>query len=59
MISYEPIRGMKDYYGKELEKIKFIENTFREVVTKAGYSEIYTPVVEEFELFSLKGGEEL
>lgn len=59
LISYEPIRGMKDYYGKELEKIKFIENTFREIVTKAGYSEIYTPVVEEFELFSLKGGEEL
>ncbi|BCU70590.1 histidine--tRNA ligase [Stygiolobus caldivivus] len=50
---------MKDYYGKELEKIKFIEDTFRKIVNSAGYSEIYTPVVEEFELFSMKGGEEL
>jgi histidyl-tRNA synthetase len=59
LISYEPVRGMKDYFGKELEKLKYIEDVFRDSVIKAGYKEIYTPLVEDFKLFALKGGEEL
>jgi len=56
---FEPIRGMKDYYGEELNKIKFIEETFRTVVLNSGYQEVYTPIVEDFKLFSLKSGEEI
>ncbi|MEM3680701.1 MAG: ATP phosphoribosyltransferase regulatory subunit, partial [Metallosphaera sp.] len=59
MVSYEPLRGMQDYYADEAQKIRKVETIFREVVEKAGYSEAITPVVEEFELFSVKGGEEL
>ncbi|QIW23159.1 histidine--tRNA ligase [Sulfolobus sp. S-194] len=59
MISYEPVRGMKDYYGEELYKIKVVENAFLKIVKLAGYQEVETPIVEDFQLFALKGGEEL
>jgi histidyl-tRNA synthetase len=59
MISYEPVRGMEDYFGEKAQQIRFVENTFRAEVEKAGYMEAITPVVEEFNLFSIKGGEEL
>ena len=59
MISYEPVRGMKDYYGDELYKIKKVEDAFLKIVRLADYKQVETPVVEDFELFALKGGEEL
>ena len=59
MISYEPVRGMKDYYGDELYKIKIVENTFLKIVKLADYKQVETPIVEDFRLFALKGGEEL
>ncbi|NON61785.1 histidine--tRNA ligase, partial [Acidianus sp. DSM 29099] len=59
MISYEPLRGTKDYFGKEAYEIEYIINSFIEVAEKAGYTEAITPLIEQFELFSLKGGEEL
>ncbi|MCY0849644.1 ATP phosphoribosyltransferase regulatory subunit, partial [Sulfuracidifex metallicus] len=59
MVSYEPMRGMEDYFDADSKIIRWIESNFRETVEKAGYKEAMTPIVEDFELFSLKGGEEL
>ncbi|MQL54794.1 histidine--tRNA ligase [Acidianus ambivalens] len=59
MVSYEPLRGMKDYFGEDAEKIRYIEDQFSKIVKKSGYIEAITPILEEFELFALKGGEEL
>ncbi len=59
MVSYEPLRGMKDYFGEDAERIRYIEEKFSKIVKKYGYSEAITPILEEFELFALKGGEEL
>ncbi|MCY0882724.1 MAG: histidine--tRNA ligase [Acidianus infernus] len=59
MVSYEPLRGMKDYFGEDAEKIRYIEEQFSKIVKKSGYMEAITPILEEFELFALKGGEEL
>lgn len=59
MISYEPVRGMKDYFGEDAEKIEYIQEMFRKTVRNAGYIEVLSPILEEFQLFSLKGGEEL
>ncbi len=59
MVSYEPMRGMEDYFDVDSKIIRWIESNFRETVEKAGYKEAMTPIVEDFELFSLKGGEEL
>ncbi len=59
MVSIEPPRGMKDFVFEEAEKIRYIEEVFRAHVELAGYREAITPIVEEFELFSLKSGEEI
>lgn len=59
MISYEPVRGMKDYFGEYAERIEYIQEVFRKTVINSGYIEIISPILEEFELFALKGGEEL
>ncbi|BCS91953.1 histidine--tRNA ligase [Metallosphaera javensis (ex Sakai et al. 2022)] len=59
MVSYEPMRGMEDYFDADSKVIRWIEDSFRETAEIAGYKEAMTPIVEDFELFSLKGGEEL
>lgn len=59
VITYEPVRGMEDYFDQRSKIIRFIEDVFRQTVEKAGYKEAITPIVEDFELFSVKGGEEL
>ncbi|QKQ99876.1 histidine--tRNA ligase [Metallosphaera tengchongensis] len=59
MIDYEPVRGMEDYFDEKADIIRYVEKVFRETVEKSGYSEAITPIVEDFELFSIKGGEEL
>ncbi|MCI2415585.1 MAG: histidine--tRNA ligase [Candidatus Aramenus sp.] len=59
MVSTEPPRGMRDLVFEEAQKIRYIEQLFRTHVELAGYNEAITPIVEEFELFSLKGGEEI
>ena len=59
MVAFELVRGMRDYIGEDAEKIRYIESVFRNLVLKYGYMEIISPIVEEFRLFALKGGEEL
>ncbi|AOL16150.1 histidine--tRNA ligase [Sulfolobus sp. A20] len=59
MPKFETVRGMKDYIDSEARKIRYIETIFRNLVEKYGYSEIISPVLEDFKLFALKGGEEL
>ncbi|MBW9140534.1 MAG: histidine--tRNA ligase [Candidatus Aramenus sp.] len=59
MVSTEPPRGMRDLVFEEAQKIRHIEQLFRTHVELAGYNEAITPIVEEFELFSLKSGEEI
>lgn len=58
-ISYEPIRGFRDYTPPESELISWICESFSDVVKRFGYREIRTPTVESFQLFALKSGEEI
>jgi histidyl-tRNA synthetase len=58
-ITYEPLRGFKDYIPPESEILSWITQTFVDVVKRFGYREIRTPIVESFQLFALKSGEEI
>jgi histidyl-tRNA synthetase len=58
-ITYEPLRGFKDYIPPESEILSWITQTFVDVVKRFGYREIRTPTVESFQLFALKSGEEI
>jgi len=58
-ISYEPLRGFKDYVPPESDTLSWIAKTFEDVVRRFGYREVRTPTVESFQLFALKSGEEI
>ena len=52
------VRGMRDLLPEEAEKLRFIEETARELAKLYGYREVITPVVEHYELLAAKIGEE-
>ncbi|MEM1525590.1 MAG: histidine--tRNA ligase [Ignisphaera sp.] len=58
-ISYEPLRGFKDYTPPESEALSWIIQSFVETVKKFSYREIKTPTIEGFRLFELKSGKEI
>ncbi|MEM1541339.1 MAG: histidine--tRNA ligase [Ignisphaera sp.] len=58
-ISYEPVRGFRDYIPPESELLTWVCQTFAEVVKRFGYIEVRTPTVESFQIFALKSGEEI
>jgi len=49
---------MRDLLPDEAEKLRFIEETAREMAKLYGYREVITPVVEHYELLAAKIGEE-
>ena len=53
------VRGTRDYFGKELRKIELIREVFESVARSFGYEKIEFPVIEYFELFAKKSGEEI
>lgn len=55
----QPIRGARDLYPQELATRNFIFNTWRNVARSFGYEEIDGPILESFNLFAAKSGEEL
>jgi len=52
------LRGMRDLLPEEAEKLRFIEQTAREISKLYGYREVITPVLEHYELLAAKVGEE-
>ncbi len=59
MIKTEPVRGMKDYVGNEAKEITYLMDSFRQMMELSNYIEIISPIIEDFSLFAVKGGEEL
>ncbi|MCX6803487.1 MAG: histidine--tRNA ligase [Candidatus Diapherotrites archaeon] len=52
----QTVRGMRDLVGKDAVLEEFIESTLRKVFVSYGYEPLYTPAVENFDLFKIKGG---
>ncbi|MCG2911459.1 MAG: ATP phosphoribosyltransferase regulatory subunit, partial [Sulfolobales archaeon] len=53
------VRGMRDLFGDELNKIEYIRQVFEKNAQLFGYSKIELPIVEYFKLFEVKSGEEI
>ena len=49
------VRGMRDLVGLDALLQKKVESNFENVFTKYGYAPLYTPAVENFDLFKIKG----
>ncbi|MEK6959461.1 MAG: histidine--tRNA ligase [archaeon] len=55
MTDLQTVRGMRDLVGEDAMIQEMIEATLREVFVSYGYLPLYTPAVESFELFKIKG----
>ena len=53
------VKGMRDFYGEELDKRRYISDMAKVVFESYGYSELDTPAVESEEILSRKAGEEI
>ncbi len=51
----QTVRGMRDLIGQDALLQENIETNFKTVFTSYGYLPLYTPAVESFELFKVKG----
>ncbi|MEI6614478.1 MAG: ATP phosphoribosyltransferase regulatory subunit, partial [Chrysiogenales bacterium] len=52
---FQPVRGMRDLVGSDAMIQEFIESNFSNVFASFGYYPLYTPAVENFDLFKVKG----
>jgi histidyl-tRNA synthetase len=51
----QTVRGMRDLVGQDALIQETIESNFRKVFASYGYLPLYTPTVENFDLFKIKG----
>jgi histidyl-tRNA synthetase len=49
------VRGTRDLVGLDAILQKKVEDNFERVFTKYGYTPLYTPAIENFDLFKIKG----
>jgi histidyl-tRNA synthetase len=54
-MSFQTARGMRDLVGKDAMIQEFVESAFQKVFSSYGYIPLYTPAVESFDLFKVKG----
>lgn len=54
-MDFQPVRGMRDLVGQDAMIQEFIEGNFRKTFASFGYYPLYTPAVENFDLFKVKG----
>jgi len=58
-MKFTPVRGMRDFLPEDLAKRQVVEARVRELFDLYNYAEVETPVLEHFELFAKKSGEEI
>lgn len=59
MSEFKTVRGMRDLLPEEAKMMKYIEDKARKTAKLYGFKEIITPIVESYELLSVKAGEEV
>lgn len=58
-LSTQPYRGTRDYYPEDKRVQNYIFNTWRTVSQRFGYEDYGAPMLEPFELFAAKSGQDL
>lgn len=58
-LSTQPYKGTRDFYPEDKRFQKYIFNKWREAVEKFGYEEYDAPLIEPFEIYAAKTGDEI
>jgi histidyl-tRNA synthetase len=57
--STEPYKGTRDFYPEQLAKRNYIFNTWRQTLTRYGFEEYETSLLENAQIYIAKSGQEL
>ncbi len=55
----QPYKGARDFYPQDMQVENYIFDTWRKICKSFGYEEYNFPIVEPFEIFASKTGEEI
>ena len=55
----KPYKGTRDFYPEDMHLQKWMFNTLRQSIETFGYEEYDGPMLESFELYAAKTGEEI
>lgn len=58
-LNTQPYKGARDFYPEDKRLQKYIFGKLREIVESFGYQEYDAPVLENFEIYAAKSGEEI
>ena len=58
-LSTQPYKGARDFYPNDMATRNYIFNVWKKVCESYGFEEYDFPILEPFEIFSAKSGEEL
>ncbi len=58
-LSTQPYKGARDFFPEEMRIRNYIFNTWKKVCKSYGFEEYDFPIIEPFEVFSSKTGEEI
>jgi histidyl-tRNA synthetase len=58
-LSTQPYKGARDFYPNDMRLENYIFDTWRSVCKKYGFEEYSFPILEPFEIFAAKTGEEI
>jgi histidyl-tRNA synthetase len=58
-LSTQPYKGARDFYPEDMRIRNYIFNTWKTVCTRYGFEEYDFPILENFEVFASKTGEEI
>jgi len=58
-LSTQPYKGARDFYPEDKRLQKYMFSTLRKVVESYGYQEYDAPILESFELYAAKTGDEI
>jgi histidyl-tRNA synthetase len=58
-LSTQPYKGTRDFYPEDMRIRNYIFETWRKICKSYGYEEYDGPLVEDFELYAAKTGEEI
>jgi histidyl-tRNA synthetase len=58
-LTSKPYKGTRDFYPDEMRMRAWVFSTMRRVAEDFGYEEMSGPIVERFDLYAAKSGEEL
>ena len=59
MLSTQPYKGARDFYPQDMQIRNYIFGTWKKVCKLYGYEEYDFPILEPFEIFAAKTGEEI